>query len=132
MSPHHHNSNEYDPTEHHTHHHHRPKLFDMWDYEDLKEYFFTKDVMQYPYTTQKKLFEKRIANILETQQKRITLDVQKDTIIIDVTKNRNVAITLPKLQMLQTLFDAEDIIIMTPIRCKLTLKLKRRYDVNGT
>lgn len=100
-------------------------IVDMWTYDELKEYSFTKDTLQYPYSTQKKLFEKRVANILDTQRKRITLDIRRNTIIIDVTKNRNVAITLPKLFMLQELFGADDIVIMTPIRCKITLKMIR-------
>lgn len=103
----------------------------LTEYNELKEYSFSKDMMTYPLTEQIKSYEKEISKILQTQRKRIHFDIKHDKIIIDVTRNRNVAINLPKLFRLQELFKADDIIISTPIRCKIVLQIKRRKHERG-
>lgn len=82
-------------------------------------------MLTYPYSQQKKDFEKELARIIHTQHKRISLDVKHDTIIIDVTRNRDVAISMTELQKLKEIFEAKEILVSSPIRCKLQIKLKR-------
>ena len=95
------------------------------DYDELKELIFTKQGLKLPIINQVNLYEKKIANILRTQRKRIYLDIKHDEIIIDITRNRNVTINNDKIQQLQKLFKARDVAISSPIRCKLIIKMIR-------
>ncbi len=98
------------------------------DYNELKEYMHTKDTLTYPYIQLKKDFEKHIAKILRTQRKRIRLDTHHDTIIIDVTINRDVAINIKKICKLKKIFQADDVVISSPQRCKIHIHMIRECE----
>lgn len=75
-------------------------------------------------------YEEKVADIFKTQCKRIKINMSKDLIIIDLSKNRHVMLTYSELSILKDMFDCEDLIITSPIRCKIEIRLLYSEDDN--
>lgn len=97
-------------------------------YTELKEHIFLKHTLKYPISNEIKYFEHKVSKIIKTQKKRVKLDACLDRIIIDVTRNRDVAITLSELHELQELFEATELVVSSPLRCKLIIEILREEE----
>ena len=98
------------------------------NYDELHDYVYMGAITQYPVGQKIYDFEKEIARILKTKRAKIHLNVQTNTIIISLRKNRHVGIKFSQLFSLQELFGADDLVIYSPIRCELRIKIIRRKD----
>lgn len=76
-------------------------------------------------------YESKVADLFKTQEKRIHINMSEDLITIDLSKNRQVALPYSILTELLTLFEAKDLIISSPIRCKLEITLIYNQDNNN-
>lgn len=97
-------------------------------YSELKEIYCLEKASHYSIKNATQYFEKMVACIIDTQQKRIKLNKVKDEIWIDITKNRDVAFTLKQLDMIKELFEADELVVSSPIRCKLRIKIVREEN----
>ena len=71
-----------------------------------------------------KNINKIVADIIKTQPERVHYQPIRNTIILDLKRNRHIKITLKELEQLKEQFKCEDIIISSPIRCKIHIHLQ--------
>lgn len=103
-------------------------MSDELNYDELRDYLLSDSMSHLPIHHWVHDFEKEIARILKTKKRKIHLNVQTNTIIISLRKNRHVGIKFSQLFSLQELFGADDLVIYSPIRCELRIKIIRRKD----
>jgi hypothetical protein len=75
------------------------------------------------------IYEAQVAELFKTQSERININMSKDLISIDLAKNRQVVLPYSILTKVLELFEATDLVISSPIRCKLEITLL--YDISN-
>lgn len=62
-----------------------------------------------------------IAETINTQTSRVHFNHLRKSAIIDLKRNRHVHITLKELEQLKEMFECKNIIVSSPIRCKMEI-----------
>ena len=68
-------------------------------------------------------YEEEVANLFKTQPKRVNINATFDRITFNLTKNRHVSLRYSQLKELSEMFECDDLVIKTPIPCKLEIIL---------
>lgn len=73
-------------------------------------------------TAMKTEAEVQIANTFKTQSHRVHIKAETNDIIFDLDRNRHIEFSLRRLTYLKQLFEADEIILHSPIRCKIVIR----------
>lgn len=112
--------------DHHMKDHHDHKR--LTDYEALHKLIRDNNIHDRAVSGLHDKLEHEIARLFDIHYKRVSLDVKCNEITFDVSHNRHVYFSLGRLYELQRLTGAVDIILFSPIRCKIVAKLKMKHD----
>ena len=77
-------------------------------------------------------YETEIADVFQTQSKRVNLNATFDKIILDLSKNRHVVLRYSQLEQIKTMFECDDILIRSPTMCKIELILEYSPETPDT
>lgn len=93
-------------------------------YKDTKKELMELHLKREEILIQLKEYEEKVAEIFQTQTRRVKINATFDRITFDLARNRHVAFKYSQLEELKNLFECEDMVLRSPVRCKIEIILK--------
>lgn len=92
-------------------------------YKETKKELMELQIKREEILVQLKEYEEKVAELFQTQTKRVKINATFDRITFNLAKNRHVTFKYSQLEELKNMFECEDMVLRSPIQCKIEIIL---------